>query len=245
QVSTLPDPSVMFMYFVNPDQYSNPFNHSAISVMQKFPWFGTLKAAENRVKQSAKAKRAAVINARNELFRNIKKVWFQMYKMHHHIKIMKENLELLQSLKSQALSLYETGENSQVDILRLQMETDKMKTRLRQTKEKLKPLRSQFNNLLNRDTDAEIKLSFPMKHNTLAFAPQQLLEKVKAESPKLAKLDFRKESAEYTLKKAHLDGLPSFSIGAEAMFPDRSEEHTSELQSRFDLVCRLLLEKKK
>src|SRR5207249_9734107 len=27
--------------------------------------------------------------------------------------------------------------------------------------------------------------------------------------------------------------------------PDRSEEHTSELLSRFDLVCRLLLEKKK
>src|SRR5207249_9486039 len=26
---------------------------------------------------------------------------------------------------------------------------------------------------------------------------------------------------------------------------DRSEEHTSELQSRFDLVCRLLVEKKK
>src|SRR5207249_9903344 len=31
-------------------------------------------------------------------------------------------------------------------------------------------------------------------------------------------------------------------IGAE--FDQRSEEHTSELQSRFDLVCRLLLEKK-
>src|SRR5699024_11932074 len=28
-------------------------------------------------------------------------------------------------------------------------------------------------------------------------------------------------------------------------FEARSEEHTSELQSRFDLVCRLLLEKKK
>src|SRR2546429_1832702 len=31
-------------------------------------------------------------------------------------------------------------------------------------------------------------------------------------------------------------------IGGE---PDRSEEHTSELQSRLHLVCRLLLEKKK
>src|SRR5699024_11284741 len=31
----------------------------------------------------------------------------------------------------------------------------------------------------------------------------------------------------------------------EKLSKDRSEEHTSELQSRFDLVCRLLLEKKK
>src|SRR5687768_18514004 len=30
-----------------------------------------------------------------------------------------------------------------------------------------------------------------------------------------------------------------------ALKPDRSEEHTSELQSRLHLVCRLLLEKKK
>src|SRR2546429_3643677 len=30
-----------------------------------------------------------------------------------------------------------------------------------------------------------------------------------------------------------------------APWPDRSEEHTSELQSRLHLVCRLLLEKKK
>src|SRR5204863_6759036 len=29
------------------------------------------------------------------------------------------------------------------------------------------------------------------------------------------------------------------------LLPERSEEHTSELQSRRDLVCRLLLEKKK
>src|SRR5207249_7067105 len=33
--------------------------------------------------------------------------------------------------------------------------------------------------------------------------------------------------------------------GATCLVQQRSEEHTSELQSRFDLVCRLLLEKKK
>src|SRR5699024_11723169 len=36
---------------------------------------------------------------------------------------------------------------------------------------------------------------------------------------------------------------PSMSVGR-VQTPIRSEEHTSELQSRFELVCRLLLEKK-
>src|SRR5699024_11632351 len=34
-------------------------------------------------------------------------------------------------------------------------------------------------------------------------------------------------------------------VGIKRIAALRSEEHTSELQSRFDLVCRLLLEKKK
>src|SRR5207249_10520840 len=51
------------------------------------------------------------------------------------------------------------------------------------------------------------------------------------------------------------EGTEALAGGAGEVDPDRvigqpltaprSEEHTSELQSRFDLVCRLLLEKKK
>src|SRR2546429_3570021 len=36
-----------------------------------------------------------------------------------------------------------------------------------------------------------------------------------------------------------------YAIQGHGLFPHRSEEHTSELQSRLHLVCRLLLEKKK
>src|SRR5438067_6333872 len=43
-----------------------------------------------------------------------------------------------------------------------------------------------------------------------------------------------------------VNGVPG-NCGTVCVMPafPRSEEHTSELQSRFDLVCRLLLEKKK
>src|SRR5690606_40501832 len=41
------------------------------------------------------------------------------------------------------------------------------------------------------------------------------------------------------------DGAFSFPLAGQIMAEGRSEEHTSELQSRENLVCRLLLEKKK
>src|SRR2546428_3600761 len=44
--------------------------------------------------------------------------------------------------------------------------------------------------------------------------------------------------------ESHLQRAEQLARRAMAIAPERSEEHTSELQSRSDLVCRLLLEKK-
>src|SRR5256885_8628876 len=60
------------------------------------------------------------------------------------------------------------------------------------------------------------------------------------------------ESASEQAGKVHLEELASACFAAclsmgnvEFLFDERSEEHTSELQSPCNLVCRLLLEKKK
>src|SRR5690606_40548519 len=54
-------------------------------------------------------------------------------------------------------------------------------------------------------------------------------------------------AARHDCRSAHLSGhlVDYWSGGAANNPPGRSEEHTSELQSRENLVCRLLLEKKK
>src|SRR5207249_11383293 len=63
---------------------------------------------------------------------------------------------------------------------------------------------------------------------------------------------FRSRRAPHRRRRSQLPGLRRF-VGpddprsrrpARDRGSSRSEEHTSELQSRFDLVCRLLLEKK-
>src|SRR5437868_8410562 len=56
----------------------------------------------------------------------------------------------------------------------------------------------------------------------------------------------RVESVRYQIMLNRLN-MNNFLLSGDPHDEDkvRSEEHTSELQSRFDLVCRLLLEKKK
>src|SRR5690349_23646908 len=57
---------------------------------------------------------------------------------------------------------------------------------------------------------------------------------------------FRSRSRRSRSGAARRLGAPLRVLAADERDPgDRSEEHTSELQSRRDLVCRLLLEKKK
>src|SRR5699024_11892063 len=59
------------------------------------------------------------------------------------------------------------------------------------------------------------------------------------------------QSGSAVLTKDYIEGAIDqvngikFYVRYAQVYEERSEEHTSELQSRFDLVCRLLLEKKK
>src|SRR5437868_11150532 len=72
-----------------------------------------------------------------------------------------------------------------------------------------------------------------------AIKAGRILDEWKDKPAKLRQKDREARwTVKYTKAKPREDGsLPAVDL--------RSEEHTSELQSRFDLVCRLLLEKKK
>src|SRR5207249_9089147 len=52
-------------------------------------------------------------------------------------------------------------------------------------------------------------------------------------------------SMQFERRRDTCRGTSAYRVKPASLSAMRSEEHTSELQSRFDLVCRLLLEKKK
>src|SRR5699024_11885242 len=84
-------------------------------------------------------------------------------------------------------------------------------------------------------------LSFPTRRSSDLF--EKALTEAKAV---MADADATQEEVN-TAWDNLLNGIWGLGLtqGDKTMLNLRSEEHTSELQSRFDLVCRLLLEKKK
>src|SRR5690349_24263891 len=79
-------------------------------------------------------------------------------------------------------------------------------------------------------------------HNAL---PISATEADKRYAAAAAKLSAARSKAAEKLNKAVNAELAPLKLERAKFMTQRSEEHTSELQSRRDLVCRLLLEKKK
>src|SRR5207249_11600413 len=83
---------------------------------------------------------------------------------------------------------------------------------------------------------------FRSQPSRVAIDEQQNLYIIDQQNVRIRRVDAQTQ----TITTIAGTGVVGFSgDGAPAVQAQRSEEHTSELQSRFDLVCRLLLEKKK
>src|SRR5437868_11264616 len=84
---------------------------------------------------------------------------------------------------------------------------------------------------------------FVVRHNYVGSG-QGSVVRITEFAPGAPKFMHRTETVDYAIL---LSGECDLELDDRKMvhLKQRSEEHTSELQSRFDLVCRLLLEKKK
>src|SRR5437868_15434194 len=90
-------------------------------------------------------------------------------------------------------------------------------------------------------------LAWPVPINPSAWTPPVAAELsgVYAQNSELSKIE-RLPVDGFAPEDVAIDDQDRIYCGTEdGRIFRRSEEHTSELQSRFDLVCRLLLEKKK
>jgi outer membrane protein TolC len=108
QVS-LPDPELQVGFFFRPMERFMGNQQADIRLMQMFPWFGMLKAQESEANQMALARYQLFLDAKNNLFYQVKTNWYTLAELEQTIRIADENLAILRKYERMALIRFESA----------------------------------------------------------------------------------------------------------------------------------------
>ena len=109
QVGSLPDPQLEMGVFLTPMELIGGYQVADIKLMQMFPWFGVLKNAKDEMSLMAKGKYELFRDAKLQVFYDVQRAWFDLYKVRQSIRISENNMELLKTIERLALVKYKTG----------------------------------------------------------------------------------------------------------------------------------------
>lgn len=106
QVGALPDPQLTLGYFLQPMEQLGGNQRADIKLMQMFPWFGTLKASKDEASKMANAKYEQFRQVSFEVIYNVKRAWYDLYRINKEIGLTEDNLRLIKSLEQIALARF-------------------------------------------------------------------------------------------------------------------------------------------
>lgn len=233
QVEALPDPEINIGFYINPVMETDFSGRFSASAMQMFPWFGTL-SARGQVEKSISEAIFHSANARQlEIFTTIKNLWLEYYQLNHHIHIHEELIGIVRDLENLVEIRYETGRAGQADLLRIQMEEQRLLNAIEQFEDEKNPLLEQFNALLNRDPTEGIEVPAELPERALAWSKEELYEVTLNRHPDFERLEARRQQFKNQVDLARLEGKPSFGVGLEYMGRDFGMMSMMELDHVF------------
>lgn len=112
QVGSLPDPELTIGVFLKPMELVAGNQTADIKLMQMFPWFGTLKAAKDEMSLMANAKYESFRDAKLQAFYDVRRIWYELYKIDQDLRISDKNLQILKTIERLALIRFRTSGNS-------------------------------------------------------------------------------------------------------------------------------------
>ncbi len=109
QAGSLPDPQLSIGVFLQPMELVNGNQIADIRLMQMFPWFGVLKYGKDEMSLMAKAKFELFRDAKLQLYYDVQRAWYSLYKVQKDISISQKNIEILKTIERLALVRYKAA----------------------------------------------------------------------------------------------------------------------------------------
>ncbi len=183
EVNTLPNTEFGVGYFVSEPETRTGAQRFKVSAKQMLPWFGTITSRENYVSSLADARYEDIVIAKRKLMTSVSQSYYNLYANKAKQKVLTENIKLLETYETLALTSVEVGKASAVDVLRLQMRQNEMQQLNDVLSQQFLAEQTNLNNLLNRENDVTVTVveslmmpseDFEVTTKNLALHPELL-----------------------------------------------------------------------
>ena len=158
EVNTIPNTEFGVGYFISEPETRTGAQRFKVSAKQMLPWFGTITSRENYVSSLADAKYEDIVIAKRKLMASVSQSYYKLYANKTKQNILRENIKLLETYETMALTSVEVGKASAVDVLRLQIRQNELQQVKDVLQQQFLAEQTTFNNLLNRENDIEVNV---------------------------------------------------------------------------------------
>ena len=147
---------------------------------------------------------------------DLKKAFYQLYFLDEKLRVNRQTLELLDGLENIARAQNEVGKVTLQDVLRAQIEQERLRTELVNLEDSRNSLLAQFKAALGL-TPEQPNPTVPAKFEStlLDMSAEELLATALARNPQLKAMEAEVRRAEAELRLAYKERVPDFTVGVE------------------------------
>ncbi|TVR79686.1 MAG: TolC family protein [Chitinophagaceae bacterium] len=217
QTRLLPMTELSAIYFPQPLVLQMDQQLAGVRAMQSFPWFGTRKVMQESAAYNAQFALEQYQQIRNQLFFDVAGTFYELMQLEEEIRLMRSNIELLESIEQIVITRYETGRASMADLILIEVEKEDLKIQLLKLEEKKNPLHNRFAALLNREYEGFFALPDTFEARQLTDPMAELKDSMLLQHPGIESYIYKELAYAEQQQLARKSGLPSFGIGVEYM----------------------------
>ena len=214
----LSDPQLSVGLFPQAMHHVNGKQLATITIMQMFPWFGTLKAGREQMEYKAQEAYQKFREKSLSTAFNVEEQWYSILATQEKVKAVKQKRALLNDIKKVAIYLYKNytaGRDTKMsDQLRLDAEEERLKEQTESLETQLTLQKQQFNITLHRQPNAALSLpdSIPLRQ-----MPTFNWTEIEQNNPKLAQYSAIQKAFKSQEEQTRAKGMPMIGVGLQYM----------------------------
>jgi outer membrane protein TolC len=186
-------------------------------LMSELPWLGRLGLRAGVATAESQAKYHAFEAAVLDTAFRVKRAYYRLHFLGDKIRITGETLALMNELESVARAQSEAGKVTLQDVLRAQIEQDRLRNEIENLEDSRGPLTAQLKAALGLRADApDPPMPSHFESTPLGLTADQLLATALVRNPRLKTMEDEVRMAETGIRLAHQSTVPDFNAGFEA-----------------------------